>query len=69
VAQRIAHFLHLDLSPEQVVERWHQALDADNKTKSDDVKLAYTRESLWSDKANALYDSLGFTEIAAYLGY
>ncbi len=68
-AQRIAQFLHLDLTPEQVLERWHEALDADNKTKSDDVQLGYGRESLWSDKANALYESLGFTDIAAYLGY
>jgi len=57
------------LTPDQVRERWQQALGADNKTKSEGVQLAYPRESLWSDKAKALYERLGFSEVAAGLGY
>ncbi|MBN8487042.1 MAG: hypothetical protein J0M20_04815 [Burkholderiales bacterium] len=69
IAQRIAGFLHRSLTPEEVQQRWRAALDADNKTKSDDVKLPYARDTLWTPKAMQRYQDLGFPEIESHLGY
>lgn len=69
IARRIAAFLGTGLDDAAVQVCWQAALDADNKTKSDDVKLPYARESLWTPKAQARYEELGFPALAAHLGY
>lgn len=69
MARRIADFLKLNLPAEEVHTRWRAALDADNKTRSNDVKLPYHRDELWTPAAQRRYEELGFPDIETHLGY
>ena len=69
IARHIAKFMGNGADEGVIDEKYLAALEADNKTKSSDIDVPYSRNWLWSERNMAIYSALGFPEIEAKLGY